>query len=102
MLLSCDIKNYVDMVRQKKKPAGAVSLFGGVDIFGGSKQDEQDKPVEPTGNQEKPSTQPKTTPKPKKSDSSMMGGGGLFAEDGEDDIFSFQPSSKKNKLVTNN
>lgn len=84
-----------------KKPAGAVSMFGGVDLFGRSEQSSQ----EPVKTAEAPPTQPKAPPTQPKAASrpeklSQSGGGGLFdgGEEGDDDdIFSFQPATKKNK-----
>ena len=76
---------------RKKKPAGAVSMFGGVDLFGRSEQSSQGAETA-----EAPPTQPKAAAKPEKS--SLSGGdGGLFDEgdEGEEDIFSFQPATKK-------
>lgn len=83
-----------------KKPAGAVSLFGGVDIFG--KSDQSEKGAEPVHTTEAPPTQPKVAAKPKKPSLSGGGGGGLFdggEEEGDDDIFSFLPATKKNRYV---
>ncbi len=79
----------------RKKPAGAVSMFGGVDLFGTSKQSEEASTTPPQAKAAPP--QPKVAPKPSgKERRSQSGDGGLFDEGGGDggDIFSFQPKKK--------
>lgn len=72
------------LCRKKKKPAGAVSMFGGVNLFEGEEQSDQGTPetvkatpTQPTGG-------------------SQSGGGGLFDDGDNEDIFSL---GKKNKSV---
>ena len=69
-----------------KKPAGAVSIFGSVDLLG-----EMTKSIEEGGGTKKEA--PPTSRKPRQRKSSS--GSGLFGdmEEGEDDIFAF--SGKK-------
>ncbi len=88
---------------RRKKPAGAVSMFGGVDLFGGGKKKDSEKDQSDglaAGSPQSPPVQPKTAtkPKPKKPTASS---GGLFSEGDEDeeDIFSFAPSTGKQKSV---
>ena len=93
---------------RKKKPAGAVSMFGGVDLFAKSPPKSDPFPDETL---EEPSF-PQPAPKPSKQVSSSKAapssqeappkkarGGGLFDEDDEnEDIFSFSGlASKKTK-----
>ena len=74
---------------------GAVSMFGGVDIFGRSEKKESVK-SEPSESESLGTTptQPKATKTAQKG-----GGGGLFTDLGGDDedIFNFQPTIRKNK-----
>ena len=66
-----------------KKPAGAVSLFGGVDLLG-----ERTKPTQEGGGAKKEA--PPTSRKPR-------GGSGLFrdVEEGGEDIFAFTGKKKR-------
>lgn len=64
-------------LKPKKPPAGAVSMFGGADLFGG-----------------RGVTPPSAAPKPKgaKKIAGPLGGGGLFgAEEEEEDLFATKP-----------
>ena len=75
---------------RKKRPAGAVSLFGGADLFGG-----QLKKTEPPETTPTEATPPAPAKKPPKSSGF---GGGLFDDGAEgEDIFSFSPPNKKSK-----
>ena len=73
-----------------KRPAGAVSIFGGVDLLG-----EMTKSIEKRGGAKKEA--PSTSRKPRQRKSSS--GSGLFGEleEGEDDIFAF--SGKKRYCI---
>ena len=75
-------------LHRKKKPAGAVSMFGGVDLFGGgAKQDDKEEAAEveedlPKATPPQPKVaakQAKSTPPPSKSGGGGGGGGGLFS-----------------------
>ena len=69
---------------RKKKPAGAVSMFGGVNLFGGPEQTDQ-------GAAE---TAKATPTQPKATESGQSGDGGLFDDGDNEDIFSVGKKSK--------
>ena len=72
--------------KAKKPPAGAVSMFGGVDLFGG-------KGLSP------PSAVP--NPKAAKKSADPLGGGDLFGgEEEEEDLFAAKPKTKAPPVVS--
>ena len=67
--------------KPKKPPTGAVSIFGGADLFGGESV-----------------SQPK--PKGVKKTADPLGGGGLFGEEEDEDLFAAKPKATSKPVVS--